>query len=142
MRKKHEAGMTLLEVLIALFIFLLVLPLFPLVIHVVATSLSSDRLHEYEVELFYTQLAMEVREAKQVNVQNNIIRLQKWDDSLVTIEPYGTRIRRRVNQTGHDVLLQNVEMVSFEKTNNGVIVSVGSSKKSYERRLSQADVFE
>ncbi|WML47537.1 ComGF family competence protein [Neobacillus sp. PS3-34] len=42
----------------------------------------------------------------------------------VTYEKYGTNLRRRVNLTGHEIMLQNVSEATFDVMKNSVHISV------------------
>ncbi|WP_170885503.1 competence type IV pilus minor pilin ComGF [Bacillus alkalicellulosilyticus] len=134
---KNEAGVTLLEMLMSLFIFMIVVSIFPL--FMATMNKNEPNLKDFEVQLFYSQLVMEVREARVISVHNNRLSLTKWDGSLVTIEKYGNKVRRLVNQAGHDVMLQGVDVVLFQVVPEGVTVKVGAlNERIYERRLSKA----
>ena len=49
-------------------------------------------------------------------------------------EKYGSNIRRRVGLKGHEIMLQNLKTVTFERVVNGVKISV---QDQYDQSQSQ-----
>lgn len=133
---KNE-GFTLLEVLVSFSIILILTAFFPLLLK----SLSSltekgEGIHPLELEVFIQQATKEVRNAKSVSVEGNVMVIINQADQRVTYEFYQKNIRRRVNGTGHELLLHGVESISYEEVRNGAIVNVkGSDEISYEFKL-------
>jgi competence protein ComGF len=46
------------------------------------------------------------------------------NSDTIYYEKYGSNIRRQVNSSGHETLLQNVASVTFTRVNNSVKISV------------------
>lgn len=117
-------GFTLLEAILGLAAFCLMASLLPISIQVVnKVDQTEIRLQAMEWEVFSSQVKKEIRMSKQISVLSNSISFKKDADSIL-YEKYGTKLRRRVNGAGHEVLLQNVNNVQFEKINNGVLIKV------------------
>jgi competence protein ComGF len=117
-------GFTLLEALLGLAAFCLMAALLPISIQVVnRVDQTEVRLQAMEWEIFSSQVKKEIRMGQQIKVLSNSLSFKKDADSIL-YEKYGTKLRRRVNGVGHEVLLQNVNSVQFEKFNNRVVIKV------------------
>lgn len=141
MEKNKNAGFTLIEVLLSLLLLLTITSLLPLVIKTLPAFDHSQNLQTLELELFFNQLAMEIREAEQLNVvplTSFRLTLRNANGYLIIIERYGYRVRRRVDGLGHDVMLQRIKQIHFELVNHGVIVTVEDHQgRIYSRRFSK-----
>jgi competence protein ComGF len=135
----NELGSTLIETLIAFFCFLTVLFLFPTIIsgfhhpkHVLGSWLKP-----MEVQLFFEELSKEVRGCTKVVTSWNSIHLYKDNGEVVSYEKYGWKVRRRVNNRGHEIILTNIRYISFIKVVNGVVIEVkGEKGRKYRKRIS------
>lgn len=120
----NEKAFTLLEVLFAFSIFTIIIffmvPVFQIVLN---NKDSHAQIQAMEWEVFCSQIKKEIRLSNQVQVDANRLILTK-DTETIQYEKYGSNLRRRVNSTGHEVLLQNVSQYSFTLLNNAVQVSV------------------
>ncbi|OLO42879.1 hypothetical protein BTR23_02450 [Alkalihalophilus pseudofirmus] len=137
-KKINENGFTLIEVILAFALFVMVVSLLPLIIKAVPVIFPpTEQPHILQVELFYNQLSMEIREANEIRVIGNSLYLTKPNDTVITIERFGTLIRRRVDGYGHDVFLRHVSDLSYKSVPNGVVVTIIDTNGSmYERRFS------
>lgn len=122
---RKNGGFTLLEVLVSFSIILILTAFFPLLLK----SLSSltekgGGIHPLELEVFIQQATREVRNAKRVSVEGNVMVIINQADQRVTYEFFHKNVRRRVDGTGHELLLHGVESISFEEVRNGAIVNV------------------
>lgn len=120
---RTEEGFTLLEMLYAFALFCLLASLFPLIFQIIFHHQTEYRLQRLEWEVFINQMKKEVRIADDLYVVNNVLVLIR-DDSLITYEKYADKLRRRVNQTGHEVVLQNVKTMQFEQINHSIKLTV------------------
>ncbi|SFF54124.1 competence protein ComGF [Halobacillus alkaliphilus] len=121
MPKIHSQGFTLLETLISLIIISLILILsFPLfhIIHDV------DYYEELSVRQMFTFLQEEVNRGQEVAVISNTISITDAVNRKITIEQYENLIRRRVNLTGHEVLLQNVEAIHLTNHTRYIMIKL------------------
>ncbi|MFZ7945380.1 MULTISPECIES: competence type IV pilus minor pilin ComGF [Bacillaceae] len=120
----NERAFTLIEVLIAFSIFSTIIffmsPIFQILLN---TKSNDSNLQAMEWEVFSSQIKKEVRLASRADVSSGRLILTKGSE-IIQIEVYGTNIRRRVNSTGHEIMLQNVSQSSFSVTNNVVKINV------------------
>ena len=132
---KREAGFILTEMLVALTLFLVFCAFFPLAIKITTEGrIISSSLHSLEWDVFLHQLKKEVRLAESVRVADQKLYLTV-DEKNIQYELYGNKIRRRVNGTGHEVCLQEVETVKFEAVQNGVKIAVKDSLQNNRNAL-------
>jgi competence protein ComGF len=116
---QNEKGFTLVEMLIAFMVFCMLASFFPLAIQTVASHKHLEqRTQRLEWEVFLSQLKKETRLSSQITVLGDKLLLQKNGDTIL-YEKYGSNLRRRVNYTGHETLLQNVASVRFTKSSSG-----------------------
>lgn len=143
MGRNWSSGFTLIEVLIAFTFFLILVGLFPLLIHSIPTiAVSNNDIRPFEVQVFFNQLSMEVREANELSINGTTLILVKSNGTVITIEKYQDKIRRRVNGTGHDLFLQKVKSVQYEQIPHGVEIEIeGSNGRVFKRKLYQTYLF-
>jgi competence protein ComGF len=120
----NEKAFTLIEVLIALSIFTTITffmtPVFQLILDYKDTQATIQGM---EWEVFSSQIKKEIRLSSRAEVVSNRLILTK-DIETIQYEKYGSNIRRRVNTTGHEIILQNVSDYSFTLVDNAVKVTV------------------
>jgi competence protein ComGF len=116
---QNEKGFTLVEMLIAFAAFCMLVSFFPLAIQTVASNKYLDQRNQrLEWEVFLSQVKKETRLSSQVTVLGDKLLLQKNGETIL-YEKYGSNLRRRVNYTGHETLLQNIASVQFIKASGG-----------------------
>lgn len=126
---QQEKGFTLIEVLMSLMIFFVVLSLLITTFHLASNyTVKRGEFHYFEWLVFIQQTKIELRESKNVWIYGTTIQFDKWTGERVTYEKYGTIIRRRVNSTGHEIMLQFIQHVSYEKEQTGIRVHVLTDK--------------
>lgn len=131
---KKQAGFTLLEVMIAFAIFLMIASLTPQFFKLI--SFQPKLLQRAETGIFFQQLAIDVHQSAQIEVVNNTVYLQQSQDRTVTYAYFYNRIRRRVNNSGQEIVLQKVAAVQFSQWKNGIDVTVKDIyNQSHERRV-------
>ncbi|HWO96017.1 MAG TPA: competence type IV pilus minor pilin ComGF [Bacillus sp. (in: firmicutes)] len=129
---KKEDGYTLLEMLISFSLFLMMMSIVPLMIKMTKEHQEMTvSLSTLEWDLFLQQLTFEVREGHQVECSHERLTFTNYYHQTITYEKYGEMIRRRVNGTGHEVVLQNISSVQFSKVPQGVLIQI----KDLENRL-------
>lgn len=84
---------------------------------------SSQRVQQMEWEVFCNQIKKEIRVCTSAAVINGRLVLTNNTDTII-YEKYGNTLRRRVNSTGNETLLQNVSSYSFVMVKNGVMITV------------------
>lgn len=121
---RNEKGFTLAESIITLMIAVSILTLIPLVIkgfNHINYSLSTE--DSYEWNIFLMQLRRELRNSNTVESSGNKLILQV-NGEKVTYEQFGLLLRRRVNNTGHEVVLQKVRKAEFTMNDNHILLAV------------------
>ena len=121
---KKERGFTLLETLFALFAFIimssLILQMF-IVIAPVQTKAKSLNMMEWEIFLLNIKREVKISTSSQVN--HNQLRLMV-DNQVILIEQYQNLLRRRVDDEGHEVMLQGVKSFRVHQEDSFIIVTV------------------
>ncbi|MRG86579.1 competence type IV pilus minor pilin ComGF [Salinibacillus xinjiangensis] len=111
----HNKGFTLLSVLLSLTIFLVVVP------YLSQTLLHFSKIEKYSLEeeismtTFFHFLQRELYQSENVDATSKTLLMQNDVNELIVIDQYESAIRRRVNFTGHEILLFNVESIFFQK---------------------------
>lgn len=120
----NEKAFTLIEVLIALMIFsIIVLFMLPIFQIILSDEDSQTKLQAMEWEVFCSQIKKEIRMSTKAEVISGQLILTK-DADTIQYEKYGSNLRRRVNSTGHEILLQNVSQYSFSILKSAIKVTV------------------
>jgi competence protein ComGF len=132
-RYPNENAFTLLEVLFAFSIFTtIVFFMFPVFQIILDNKDSNVRLQAMEWDVFCSQIKKEIHISSKAEVVSGNLVLTLSNEKVL-YEKYGSNIRKRVNSTGHETLLQNVSMVTFTRINNSVKITV---KDVWEREYS------
>lgn len=121
---RNEKAFTLLEVLFAFSIFMTIVFFMVPVLQIVLDNKDSNgRLQDMEWEVFCSQIKKEIRISSKAEVVSGRLVLTNNNESI-NYEKYGSNLRRRVNSSGHETLLQNVSSVTFTRINNSVKINV------------------
>ncbi|KFZ42865.1 competence protein comGF [Anoxybacillus flavithermus] len=131
---QKEKGFTLIEILMSLTVFFIILSLLTKAFHLsLSYTTKRGNFDYFEWVVFIQQAKIELRESKDVHIYGTTIQFNKWTGERVTYEKYGTIIRRRVNDTGHEIMLQFIQHISYEKEQTGIRIHVFTDKgESYE----------
>jgi competence protein ComGF len=120
-------GFTMSEALVGLAAFCLMAAILPISINLFSTvEQINPRLQAMQMQVFTSQIKKEVRMSQIIDPQSSRLFLKKDSDTII-YELSGTNVRRRVNFSGNEILLQNVNKLQFEPIRNGVIVKVEDS---------------
>jgi|SRR4051812_392215 competence protein ComGF len=120
----NEKAFTLIEVLIAFSIFSTIIFFMAPIFHIILNQKSMQiELQGMEWEVFCSQVTKEIATASHAEVLSGKLILTKGSDTIL-YEMYGSNLRRRVNLTGHEIILQNVSQYSFSIVNNAVKIKV------------------
>ncbi|MBN8250391.1 prepilin-type N-terminal cleavage/methylation domain-containing protein [Priestia flexa] len=122
---RNQKGFTLVEMLLSLTIFFVIVSFIPPVLSLANQKYAPDDLAtEMEWEIFIQQLTKEYRRAHHVSVNERILSLRIDGEPLVTYEPFNDKVRRRVDQSGHEVVLQFVKLIEYKYESNLLHIKV------------------
>lgn len=114
MRPLNNRGFTLIEMLYGLVIFMVLTSLLSFGTRIIVqNSILHSGYKKMEWEVFNSQVKKEIRSAEQITVLEDKI-LMKKDGRIILYEKYGTKLRRRVDYQGHEILLQDIASFHFE----------------------------
>ncbi|WP_053367124.1 competence type IV pilus minor pilin ComGF [Bacillus sp. FJAT-27245] len=119
----NEKGFSLAEMLIALGAFCIIAYLLVPSVFVIASNQkhAGNRLQEMEWDVFLNQAKKEMRMCSSAEVVAGRLVMINGKDTII-YEKYGNLVRRRVNSTGHEVLLQNIASVTFSRNGQTIII--------------------
>ncbi|WLD92048.1 competence type IV pilus minor pilin ComGF [Alkalihalobacillus sp. AL-G] len=123
MEKPGIEGYTLLEMMIALSVFLTIVSLTPTVFSVIYST-NDNALHDQEVFLFFEQTGKEIQGSLDAYIQSGILYLTQTDGSTVSYEKYGDRIIRKVDGNGFETMVQNINGFSPKTSTNTVEIII------------------
>lgn len=134
MKMGNEKGFTLLEALVSFSVVLIITAFLPILFQTIHTFVKEEKgIHPLELEVFNQQAKMEIRTAKSVTTTGKVLTIRNRNNQSITYEKYQGNIRRRVNGTGHEIMLQNVKDVVFVQARNGAILFItGDEGDFYE----------
>ncbi|WP_377888528.1 competence type IV pilus minor pilin ComGF [Alkalihalobacillus sp. R86527] len=128
----NEEGFTLIEVLITLLILLALTAVLPSLMITSVKTAGIDHQQEEE-QLFYVLVAREIRGASSVSTNGRNLSLTNPSGETIGFEMYGNVIRRRVNGTGHEVVLQGVKSmnitISGQRVKIVLVLTNGTTKE-------------
>ena len=131
---KNEKGLTLLELMLTLTILMSIIWVIPLLMSAALHDAGADFQQE-EASLFFHLFSKEVREAANVAHSRGSVDVTKKDGTMVKYEMYGSSIRRRVNNTGHEIVLQEVRGFVVEITGSKVMIEVELNNGKKEKQV-------
>ncbi|WP_316569622.1 competence type IV pilus minor pilin ComGF [Neobacillus sp. YIM B06451] len=133
----NERGFSLAEMLIALGTFCLIAYLLLPAVLVIASNNShaGHRLQEMEWDVFLNQAKKEVRISSSAEVVSGRLILKNGNDTII-YEKYGNLLRRRVNFSGHEVLIQKIASASFSRNGQTITIFIKDlNGKEYRGRI-------
>ncbi|UCZ54575.1 hypothetical protein LGQ02_07425 [Bacillus shivajii] len=140
-RTSTQDGITLIETLVVLSIFLIMINVIPLFFSVFLHDENENALSDQEFQLFVKQLKAEFQKSRSYGVNESHNELYFHHENslghtdIVKFEQYGNVLRRRVNDSGHDVFLHRISSFFVQEKEIGIfltIVSVnGNSFEAY-----------
>lgn len=135
--KRSENGFTLLEMLLSLMIFLLIMFLIPMLLKTVLVWTTTDKtFNEFEWQVFVQQTKMEIKESTELIVCDDLLSFIKNNGQVVTYEKYHDKMRRKVDGSGHEIILQNVNTIHFSPENNGfMMIYVDKNNQHHSERI-------
>ncbi|MEH7380012.1 competence type IV pilus minor pilin ComGF [Bacillus sp. JJ1533] len=122
----NEKGFTFVEMLVTFSILLVILSFITPFLGVVFRD-NGEQFNKLEWQILIQQMKMEIREASEISVlSEESVSFYNAAGDVVSFEKYTDKIRRRVNNKGHELLLQHITDVTFEPRTNGFFISVVS----------------
>ncbi|BCB04716.1 competence type IV pilus minor pilin ComGF [Bacillus sp. KH172YL63] len=122
--RMNDKGYTLIEAMISFTIFIMISISIPLVMKCFST-IKQDMVppHYYEWNLFNESLRNELWGGRNVLVTSDKISFT-LNNKRISYEKYQGSVRRRVDQKGHEVVLQSVKAFKFSPVRKGVHMDV------------------
>ncbi|HET7579759.1 MAG TPA: competence type IV pilus minor pilin ComGF [Bacillales bacterium] len=131
---QNARGFTLIETIISLAVLTVVVSLIPLWLNVMDHTEPKGGMDPMEVELFFRQAGLEIREAAQLKKVDGQLVIQKFNGNTAAYYLKNGVIRRQVNGRGDIWMLQHVKSVRFKIHGNVVVIFVtGEKGRAYER---------
>ncbi len=123
-RRMNSRGYTLIEALLSFTVFFMISLSIPLVMKCFA-SIKQEMVppHYYEWNLFNESLRNELWRGTDVRITPDRVSFTV-QNKTISYEKYQHSIRRRVDNRGHEVVLQSVNMFSFSSIQQGVHMDV------------------
>lgn len=135
-KMKNQKGFTLIESLLSLYILTFVTTLSIMILSSLFFHVNSQMIPSFELENFVIQTQNEFREANEWSVDKDTVRITSRYDEHITYSYYNNKIRRQVEGSGQEVLLQNVNTFTCEKLENGIkFIISDKNRKMYIRNI-------
>jgi|SRR5690625_3902160 len=129
----NDNGHTLLSMLFALAIFSLTIPFLAMLI---SNTNYTSNYNMSSVQHFFHIIRDDLLHSPTYAIKKNKIYLSNFQDQEITIEHYGSLIRRQVNGLGHEIYLRQVENVTFKKLPYGLHATVTlNGGETYEKSI-------
>ncbi|WP_054752958.1 competence type IV pilus minor pilin ComGF [Piscibacillus salipiscarius] len=131
----NNKGFTLLSLLISISVLFLLTPMIVHFISFIQSVESSYDQSELEIRHVHFFIQNEVNRSIKQHYNDYSISLVNQDGTTIKYELYGDQIRRRVNNTGHEVILRNVKEFKVSKLNEQtykIVISKGD-QHTFER---------
>jgi competence protein ComGF len=140
---KEQEGFTLIEMLICLSIFFIIFLITPRLQPFLFSMHEYKGISLFEWNVFLKQTEIEFREAVSIQETGEKLRFRSRTNELITYQLNGTRLIRKVNQSGYEILLQNVRSVTFQLSENKLsITAVDTQNTTYTRLITRFHAFE
>lgn len=126
-RKYHDSGFTFVEMLLSFSLFLVLVTFFPLGVNMLlGQGLLAEDLQKMEWEVFVSQAKKEIRMSDELMITGDCL-LIRMNTHLVEYKMWGSNLRRRVDGTGYELILQQVQTTAFEPVQQGVKIYVSDT---------------
>ncbi|RKQ37784.1 competence type IV pilus minor pilin ComGF [Oceanobacillus halophilus] len=124
MELKNEDGFSFLSMFLALTIISTTLPLFVYALH--SINQIPNYYEEWSIQQFFQFMRDEIIISNEITVMDDKIILSQ-DDSKISIEQFDGIIRRQSDNTGHEILLGDIQDFSFDKLPYGIRLEITNS---------------
>jgi len=129
----NNSGFTLINSLLRIAMLMLSLPILVTLLAKVSVNDSSESL---QIQQLFYLIQQEINDAENMYTAQNRLYLKTRTNEIVSIELYGQTIRRRVDQSGHEIYARNILNVQFVELSYGIQMSVQTNKgETYETIL-------
>jgi competence protein ComGF len=128
--RRSEAGYTLFEMFIALSVFLTMVMLIPTAVDVFKST-DTKLYDEQELTLFFEQAEKEIQGSITAETKPDLLYLVQPDGSTISYEKYGSRLVRKVDGEGFEMLVQNIRGFSADATNYSVKLTLTVHGKTF-----------
>lgn len=119
-----ERGVTYAEALLTLFITFIILGGIPYSLKAIWIYSQHSPQKDVAVYQFYHFVEQDLYTTTSITILDEGVRLYKQDGDIIDIEQYGNIIRRRVNERGHQWLLQDVQSFQAQNTKDGFVLTL------------------
>ncbi|PLT35246.1 competence type IV pilus minor pilin ComGF [Bacillus sp. V5-8f] len=133
---RKDNGFTLIEMLVSLSIFVLVSSFTAGMFTFFKTGIvEKSSINQKEWEVFISQLKQDVWMSTSRQVSGDRLYLM-GDGDVILIEQYQDKVRRRLNGTGHELMLQNISRLEVETNGSLITVTIRDKQgKLFTRKL-------
>jgi|SRR5690625_2759653 len=130
----QNKGYTLVSLLFSLTILFLITPL---TIYLIKPINDFNEIHYfpyYELSQFEYFIRNELNHASNIELEQHKIHFYRSDGSKVTFELYNDQIRRRVNHSGHEVLIHQINQFIVEPLNENFFEIIIVGRDGYDQK--------
>lgn len=125
-KKVRERGFTLIECMLSLFILMVVVSLLLMLFKVSAFDRDIHYLFRNQAHLFFEQIEGEIHSASTIQAAGTTLLLNHSNGDVAVYELLNSNLRRRLNWTGHEVLLGDVKNVQYRLADQQLEIRVHS----------------
>ncbi|QDI89838.1 prepilin-type N-terminal cleavage/methylation domain-containing protein [Salicibibacter halophilus] len=130
----NDRGFTLLEMVIAMFIFFAVIAVIPILLQTANPPASDLSRNDQEIHTWFQEISKEAQYARDYAVEQNRLIITDIDGVERTYRRSGSNLIRSGRSGGHSVL-QNIDGFHAQLVSDGVVITVNANKKEYKRQL-------
>lgn len=142
-KRSGEGGFTLLEMMFCVFLLSVLLLITPRLQPLFFGLPKQKGFNEFEWMIFLEQAQMEYREARSVQPMDKKLFMKNENGFLISYTPAGTQLIRKVNNSGNEILLQNIKTVSYERFSNKLVIHIQDlDDRMYEGILTRLSALE
>ncbi|MBO9129669.1 competence type IV pilus minor pilin ComGF [Bacillus sp. 165] len=132
---KEQAAFTLIELLLTLSISCMILLITPRLQPFLFPMYDQNGMNVFEWNVFLKQAEIEFREARSLEKESTQLQLRSQTNELITYRMNGMRLIRQINNSGYEILLQNIRSATFESHGNRLAITVVDVKNKIYTRV-------
>ena len=126
-----ESGFTLIEMLISLSMILVILAITPSLWNYLQLEPQTEQFSVYQ---FFHVVTDEIQLNQLLRQSEDSLLLENSDNDQILISKYNNTIRRQVNQTGHEILLRDIEKFELKYNDHYLLIQLQmESGNTYEK---------